>query len=234
MSKTEKYIPALSFAWLTPLYDPFLKWGMREDAFKRHLIHQAQIQPGMRVLDLGCGTATLTILIKLTHPDADVVGLDGDPAVLEIARLKAAHAHVKIALDQGMAFHLPYPDHSFDRVLSSLVIHHLTAENKQHTMHEIHRILRPGGELHIVDFGKPRGIYAWLISQIMRKLEEAADNIQGLLPEMMRNADFTQVDETVQYTTIVGGLSLFRAKKWRTDYSLGGKHAWIKKKHITI
>jgi len=197
---------------LMPLYDPFLKWGMREQTFKRHLIQQAHIQPGMRVLDLGCGTGTLAILIKQTHPKANVVGLDGDQVVLEIARSKANQAGVNITLDHGMAFQLPYPDNSFDRVLSSLVFHHLTTENKQRTMQEIYRILRAGGELHMVDFGKPRSIYAQLISLVMGRLEEATDNIQGLLPEMIRSAGFKQVEETVQYTTIVGGLSLFRAK----------------------
>ena len=213
MNKPTKYIPALSFGWLTPFYDPFLKWGMREKIFKHHLIQQANIQPGMRVLDLGCGTGTLTILIKQTYPEANVVGLDGDPTVLEIARSKANQAGVIITLDQGMAFQLPYPDNSFDRVLSSLVIHHLITTDKQRAMHEIYRVLRPGGELHIVDFGKPRHIYAQLISLVMQRLEEAADNIQGLLPGMIRSAGFAQVEETAQYTTIVGGLSLFQAKK---------------------
>jgi ubiquinone/menaquinone biosynthesis C-methylase UbiE len=213
MDKPTKYILALRFTWLTPFYDPFLKWVMREETFKRHLLQQAQIQPGMRLLDLGCGTGTLTILIKQTQMEADVVGLDGDAAVLEIARSKANMAGMKITLDQGMAFQLPYPDNSFDRVLSSLMIHHLTTDNKQRAMYEIYRVLRPGGELHIVDFGKPRRFYARLISLIMRRLEEAADNIQGLLPGMIRSAGFKQVEETVQYTTIVGGLSLFKAKK---------------------
>jgi predicted RNA methylase len=88
MRKTEKYIPTLSFAWLTPLYDPILKWGLREQTFKRRLIQQANIQPGMRVLDLGCGTPTLSILTKQTYPNAEVVGLDGDPAVSVIDRFQ--------------------------------------------------------------------------------------------------------------------------------------------------
>jgi len=213
VSKTEKYIPALRFYWLTPLYDPLLKWGMREDIFKRHLIEQAQIKPGMHLLDLGCGTGTLTIMIKQMHPEVDVVGLDGDPAILEIAHLKAEQAGIHITLDEGRAYQLPYPDHSFDRVISSLVIHHLATENKQRTMHEIFRVLRPGGELHIVDFGKPHSSYVRLISLLTRRLEEADDNIKGVLPMMMITAGFTQVKETYQHKTIFGGLSLYMAKK---------------------
>jgi len=213
MRKAEKYIPALSFTWLTPLYDPLLKWGMREVVFKRRLIEQAQIKPGMRLLDLGCGTGTLTIMIKQMHPEAEVVGLDGDLSILEIARSKAEQAGIHITLDRGEAFQLPYEDLSFDRVFSSLMIHHLSTENKRRTIHEIFRVLLPGGELHVVDFGKPHNVYARLISMVMRRMEEADDNIQGLLPAIIRSAEFAQVEETGQYNTIFGRLPLFRAKK---------------------
>ena len=67
--------------------------------------------------------------------------------------------------------------------------------------------------LHIVDFGKPHSLYAGLISLMMRELEEAGDNIQGVLPAMMQKAGFRFVEETQQYDTIVGGLSLYKAKK---------------------
>ncbi|MEK6588935.1 MAG: methyltransferase domain-containing protein, partial [Chloroflexota bacterium] len=140
---------------------------MREDQFKRHLIRQAQIEPGHRVLDLGCGTATLTILIKQTHPQSEVVGLDGDPKVLAIARAKAAKAGVAITLDHGMAFQMPYPENTFDRVLSSLVLHHLTTETKQHALREVFRVLGPGGELHVVDVGKPHTVWARFVSRIL-------------------------------------------------------------------
>ncbi|HSB65328.1 MAG TPA: methyltransferase domain-containing protein [Anaerolineales bacterium] len=207
-----KYIPALSLSWLTPFFDLFMKWGMGERSFKRQLVKQANIRPGMRVLDLGCGTGTLTTMIKRSYPDAEVVGLDGDQAVLEIARSKAQHEDLNITFDNGMAFQVPYPDNSFNRVLSSLVIHHLSTKNKQIAMHEIYRVLRAGGELHIVDFGKPHNLYALLVSLVIRHLEEASDNIRGLIPEMIHNADFAKVEKTAQYTTIVGGLTLFRAK----------------------
>jgi|SRR5688572_5233245 len=115
-----KYIPALSFKVLTPLYDTFFKLTMQEEGFKRRLIEQAQIRPSHRVLDLGCGTGTLTVMIKEAHPDSEVTGLDGDPQILEIARQKAAQAGTSINFDEGMAYRLPYPDASFDRVLSSI------------------------------------------------------------------------------------------------------------------
>lgn len=213
MSKSDHFIPALSFKWLTPLYDPLLRWGMREDTLKRQLIKQAEIQPGHRILDLGCGTGTLTILIKKIHPNADVVGLDGDPEVLEIARTKAAKAGVEITLDHGMAFKLPYSDGAYDRVLTCLVMHHLTRDDKQSTLGEVYRVLRAGGELYILDFGKPRGVYGNLVSLLIKRLEQVVDNINGLLPIMMRRAGIEQVEEPCGFTTIFGTLSLYRGIK---------------------
>jgi ubiquinone/menaquinone biosynthesis C-methylase UbiE len=213
MDKNEKYIPALGHAWLTPLYDPLLRWGMREEKFKRDLIAQARLEAGHRVLDLGCGTATLTILAKQLHPDATVVGLDGDPRILEIGRAKAAKAGVDITLDHGMAFQLPYPDSSFDRVLSSLVLHHLSREDKQRTAREVLRVLQPGGWLHVVDFGRPDNALASVVSLVMRRLERASDNIEGLLPEIFRLAGFAHVEETAHSMTVVGTLTLYQAEK---------------------
>ncbi|TAJ29368.1 MAG: methyltransferase domain-containing protein, partial [Nitrospirae bacterium] len=191
MSKHEHgYMPALRFDWLTPLYDPVIRWTMREALFKPRLVQQANIQPGHRVLDLGCGTATLTILIKQTHPETHVVGLDGDPKVLALARAKVAKAGVTVTLDQGMAFELPYPNHMFDRVLTSLLLHHLTKDNKRRTLSEVFRVLRPGGELHVADFGKPHNAVMAAVSLIVRWLEEAGDNMKGLLPVLIREAGF--------------------------------------------
>lgn len=212
-SSNGRYIPALRYDWLTPFYDPLLRWGMREDRFKRRLIDQAQIQAGQRVLDLGCGTATLTIQAKQHHPGAEVVGLDGDARVLAIGRAKAARAGVQIRLVRGLAYQLPYGANTFDRVLSSLVLHHLTREGKQRALHEALRVLRSGGELHVVDFGQPHDLPAHLMSLLIQRFEEASDNVKGLLPEMFHRAGFVQVEETTHFSTIVGGLSLYRAQK---------------------
>jgi ubiquinone/menaquinone biosynthesis C-methylase UbiE len=213
MSKSARYIPALSSDWLTPVYDPILRWGMREEFFKRELIQRSLIKPGMHVLDLGCGTGTLTIMLKQAHPEAVVTGLDGDLTVLEIAHIKATRAGAEIKLDQGMAFQLPYLDRSFDRVLTCLVMHHLTGEDKQRAFGEIYRVLRTCSELHVLDFGKPRGIYGGLASIFIKRMEQAGDNINGLLPIMMRRAGFEQVEELGCYQTIFGSLSQYRGRK---------------------
>lgn len=221
-SKRDRYIFAFSYGFLTSLYDLMMQVTMREPTFKRRLVDQARIEKCQRVLDLGCGTATLTVLIKKANPDSEVIGLDGDPKILEIARLKVAKAGLNIPLDYGVAFELPYPDDSFDRVISSMVFHHLTLENKARTLKEAFRVLRTGGELHVADFGKPQNTFMYLISLIVQRLEETSDNVKGLLPMMFRDVGFDQVEETTKstifnfiYMTMFGTVALYRARKLR-------------------
>ena len=210
----QPYIPALGFDWLTRFYDPVLRATLREETFKRRLIEQAQIQPGHDVLDLGCGTATLTIMVKQACPGARVVGLDGDAKVLAIAREKVARAGVEVELHEGMAFSPPFPPGSFDRVVSSLVLHHLTSVNKRATLARVRELLRPGGQLHIADWGRPQNRLMWLASLGIRLLDSAettGDNLDGRLPSLMEEAGFVSVAETDRLMTAFGTLALYRA-----------------------
>lgn len=212
-AQKERYIPALSFQWLTPIYDPLLKWGMREETFKHRLIERADIQAGQQVLDLGCGTGTLTLMLKQAVSGANVTGLDGDPQVLSIARAKSEQAQADIKWDEGLAYELPYPDNSFDVVVSSLMVHHLTGEEKVRAFREVRRVLRPAGGFHIVDFGRPFNPLTKLQAGVMRNLEHAADNFSGRIAPMLREADFGSVSEAEKFNTIFGPVWFYQALK---------------------
>ncbi|MDS4016068.1 MAG: class I SAM-dependent methyltransferase [Candidatus Accumulibacter sp.] len=158
MDNEPGYVPALGFHALTPFYDFIVGTTTRELTFKTALIAQAGISPRHTVLDLACGTGTLSIWAKQACPDADITGLDGDPAILAQARRKAERAGLAMRFDRAMSDALPYEDAHFDRVLSSLFFHHLEPEEKQRTASECFRVLRPGGEFHVADWGKPGGM----------------------------------------------------------------------------
>ena len=124
MTEARSYVPAAGHDWLLPFYDPLMRL-LGGDRIKGPMIEAAAIRPGHRVLDLGCGTGSLAMLIRARCPEAEVVGLDPDPKALAIARTKAERAGQAIEWRHGFADSLPFEDASFDRVVSSLVFHHL-------------------------------------------------------------------------------------------------------------
>lgn len=215
--KSNEYIPALRFDALTPLYDTVVRRTTRETVFKNALVEQARVAANHRVLDLACGTGTLAILLKKAAPNAEIIGVDGDPKILELARGKARKTgNFEIRFDEGMSFDLPYAEESFDRVVSSLFFHHLTRENKLKTFGEVRRVLAPEGELHVADWGLPADFTMKLASRLIQMLdgfETTADNFDGRLPELIREAGFQEVKETDFYNTVFGTIRLHRAVK---------------------
>jgi cyclopropane fatty-acyl-phospholipid synthase-like methyltransferase len=215
-SPPKSYIPALRYEWLTTLYDPLIRWGLREETFKHALIRNAHLEKVRRVLDIGCGTGTLMLRIKAIYPYTDVVGLDGDRKILSIAKTKAARARLRVQLDYGLAQQLPYMDNSFDRVVSSLMLHHLTHADKQQTLTEVFRVLKPGGEMHIVDWTKPHTplmAATFLLVRSLDGFETTADNAQGRLPALITEAGFPTVHTIARWSTALGTLGLFSAQK---------------------
>lgn len=212
----DRYLPALRLHSLTRLYDPVIRLTTREQTFKRRLLTRADPSTGDRVLDLGCGTGTLALMIKARVPGASMVGLDADPEILRIARRKARDAGIEIEFDEGLSTDLPYEDGSFDLVLSSLFFHHLRRETKDRTVAEIARVLRPGGELHVADWGPPSDPLMQVAFGIIRLadgLEPTRDNAAGRLPAIFDEAGLTRAAETDRLRTMFGVLSLFRAAK---------------------
>ncbi len=215
-SSDPNYVPALGFHWLTPLYDAVVGLTTRERAFKRALIEQACIDPDHRILDVGCGTGTLAIWIKEYQPKTEVIGVDGDPAILAIASRKSNRVGVSVQFDGALSFDLPYPEAHFDRVVSSLFFHHLSWRDKQRTAQELFRILKPGAELHVADWGRAvnvlmRGLF--LSIQLLDGFKNTQDNVLGKLIELFEQAGFLQVSQRQTYSTIYGTMALYTAVK---------------------
>src|SRR2546429_843752 len=113
----------------------------------------ARIQPGEQVLDVGCGTGTLAMEVARRVGRAGrVAGVDPGTQQIARARAKAARRNLPIEFQTGMIEQLPFPDQSFDVVLSTLMMHHLPAPLKRQGLAEIARVLKPGGRLVMADF----------------------------------------------------------------------------------
>ncbi len=116
----------------------------------------ASLQSGEQVLDVGCGTGTLAIEVALrVGREGRVAGIDPGTDQIAWARSKAARHNVQIDFQVGVIEHLPFPDQTFDVVLSTLMMHHLPVSLKRKGLAEITRVLKPGGRLVIADF-KPK------------------------------------------------------------------------------
>lgn len=120
---------------------------------RRRTIALAQVQPGERALDVGCGTGTLALdVARLVGRTGHVAGVDPGAGQIARARAKAARHHLPIEFQIGVIEQLPFPDQSFDIVFSTLMMHHLPAPLKRQGLAEIARVLKPGGRLVIADF----------------------------------------------------------------------------------
>lgn len=209
------YVPALGYRALTAFYDPVVRLTTREHAFKRGLLEQAAFQAGDAVLDLGCGSGTLALMALQRTPGLDLTGVDGDPAMLSQARAKAARSGVTPRFDESLAQALAYEDARFDAVMSSLFFHHLDRVTKLAVLREARRVLRPGGSLHVADWGRaanPLMRLAFHGIQLLDGYANTADNVEGRLPDLMREAGFSDARETRRYSTVFGTMSLYRAK----------------------
>lgn len=210
------YVPALGYHWLTPYYDAVVGTTTRERSFKQALIKQARVEPNHRVLDLATGTGTLAIWIKQQQPQATVTGVDGDPTILSLASYKAQKTNVSVQFDRALSYDLPYPDAHFDRVFSSLFFHHLTWENKERTARELFRILKPGAELHVADWGRADNALMralFLFVQVLDGFKNTQDNVSGKLIDLFEHAGFVQVLQRQTFSTVYGTMALYSAVK---------------------
>ncbi len=159
----------------------------------RMVIELANIQPGDSVLDVGCGTGSLTLAAQ-SHagPRAKVYGIDASPEMIEAAREKASRSGLPVVFDLGLMERIAFPEATFDVVISRLAIHHLPDDLKLRAFAEILRVLKPGGHLLIADFMPPanpvlRHLMSALVGHRMMQTDVWS------LPPMLASAGFVDV-----------------------------------------
>jgi len=123
------------------------KWAFYVEATTRETLARLPILPTDRVLDVGCGTGELLARLAAKYPEARLAGLDPVPEMLEVAKGKISD---KVDLRVGWANQLPWPDSSFDVVVSCNVFHYIT--HPVAAVREMDRVVRPGGRVVITDW----------------------------------------------------------------------------------
>jgi ubiquinone/menaquinone biosynthesis C-methylase UbiE len=158
-------------------------FGRRRATFQA-LIAAAGVQPGQRVLDVGCGTGYFgRLLAKAVGPEGGVVGIDPSPAMISYASRQTGRAS-NCQFQVGSAEALEFPAEHFDVVVSSLVMHHLPEDLRVAALREMQRVLRPGGVMLVAEAQEPRRGLGWrLIARV-----HGYDRMARMVPHLERLA----------------------------------------------
>lgn len=170
----------------------------------------------MRIADIGCGPGNFAVRAAHICRGLEIVGVDGDPEILSIARANAEDAGVTIRFVEGLATAPPLAPGTFDRVVMSLVLHHLGPVDKARALRATHVLLRPGGQLHVVDWGEARSRtarMAFLSVQLLDGFANTAPHVRGEVPGYLADAGFEDVVEVHREWTMFGIVSFYRGAR---------------------
>lgn len=157
------------------------------------VIERANVKPGDRVLDVCCGTGSLTLTAQsYAGPGGKVYGIDAAPEMIEVAKKKASRSGLEVVFDVGLIEKLSFPDATFDVVISRLAIHHLPDDLKRKGFMEILRVLKPGGHLLIADFNPPTNPVLSHLTSALVGSHMMQTNIWSL-PAMLASAGFVEI-----------------------------------------
>jgi ubiquinone/menaquinone biosynthesis C-methylase UbiE len=172
----------------------------------RAIVEAARAEPGMRVLDIACGTGEPAIsLAALLAGDGEVVGVDLSPAPLKIAEERAAQRGLANAtFQQADAHDLPFVDNSFDRITSRLGV--MFFSDLPRALGEMHRVLKPGGRATLLVWGPMQQPYFdTTIGAVLRMLPGAVVpesgrkmfslSRDGILDQALRKSGFSRAEE---------------------------------------
>jgi len=201
------YLPAAGHDLFLPLYDIVAKI-LGVDRARRALLDQASLKPGDRALEIGCGTGSFLLMLKRHFPHVELTGLDPDPKALSRAKKKTERAGYSLRFDQGFADSLPYPAASFDAVFSSFMFHHLEAANRENTLREVRRVLKPGTSLYLLDLevsDSSRGFCLFHSRELLR------DNTEERILTLLRAAGFPLPHKIATTRLLSGHAACFQA-----------------------
>ncbi len=164
----------------------------RELVLRKRTVDLAQIKPGDCVLEIGCGTGSLTLAAKRqTGPAGKVFGIDVIPGMIETSRQKAKEAHLDITFQLGSIDNIPFSENAFDAVMCSFMIFHMSDETRQKGLVEIYRVLKSGGHLLILDLMMPSQLLPRAIAT--RLLGFQSPDLRQLIPAV-ENAGFSNLE----------------------------------------
>lgn len=189
---------------------------MPEKNIRNKLLHYLNPQPTEQILEFGFGTAQNIILAKQSFPNLLITGVDIDPQIQSIAEYKLQKARISAPLFLYDGNTLPFPDNHFDKVFSCLVFHQLNAETKASCLKELYRVLKPSGILLIGDWGKAQNLpmrIAFYCVQLLDGFKTTQENVEGMLPNYIREAGFSDAFEIDHINTAIGTFSYYRAIK---------------------
>ena len=212
----QDFVPALGWRALTPFYDAVIRTLTRESVWRAELVNQIGPKPRERVLDVGCGTGTLAVLLKQAQPSAQIIGLDPDPEVLDRAAAKARKAGVEIEWRQGFARDAASLGMRFDKAVSSFVFHQVPLAEKETGISAMAASVRAGGEVFIADFARQRSRLMQRLFGIVGRVDGLANtkpNAEGALERIIGSIDADAAVPKRVVRTPLGEISLFRWRK---------------------
>jgi SAM-dependent methyltransferase len=221
LEKEQSFTPALGVSWATKKYDAVMSVTMREAELRKRTLALVRQKERKRILELGCGTGSLTWALADLDPTTEVTGVDIDPATLQIAAEKFSQLRSKArpnlvrsditASDQMEALNLG----RFDTVITSLVLHHLSHEGKLQALQVAKNHLAPEGQLIVVDWGPGATIFhsgSFVLVRLLDGFDVTRANIRGEIPSMVSQAGFSLVTSETLINTVFGSVWAHTAK----------------------
>jgi ubiquinone/menaquinone biosynthesis C-methylase UbiE len=179
-------------------YDSYMKKITlgRENSLREMTVNMAQVKSGDYVLEVGCGTGTLTLAAKQqAGQSGKVFGIDIIPEMIEISQQKAAQAKLDVTFQLGSINNIPFPENQFDVVICSFMIFHMSEGVRRKGIAEIYRVLKPQGRLMVLDLALPTHPVSRVIAKVLLGFMLKHD-LKELLP-MMESSGFsgTQISQ---------------------------------------